>query len=360
MTAIAQKSAVDVHLPSYSGLKVWDKFGTLLLNGLAWLLAFVYLFPMFYMVMTSVKADEQIVSPDSPPWPAQAVTYTYQGQVYVVYNVPTDHGVQQWALVTRRRTFSEFIDPAHPEKGLIRWEGFWRSLKAVYNFHFTFAPFYQVWTAGRFLKAMGNTWIIVGLGTTGALISSILVAYGFARFPVPGGRWLFMLLLASIMLPDKVTFIPTYFIYARVLQWMGTWLPIVVPAFFGNAVMIFLLRQNFKSIPRDIEEAAIIEGAGPLRILISIVLPQAVPTVLTVALLQFFYFWSETRLASLYLAATPALHPVSFWLQWNGSFVLPINLIQASALMVMAVPVLVLLLSQRIFMQGVIVTGTEK
>jgi len=124
--------------------------------------------------------------------------------------------------------------------------------------------------------------------------------------------------------------------------------------------MIFLLRQNFKSISKDVEEAAILDGAGPLRLLISIILPQATPTVITVALLQFFYFWNETRQAALYLSIARDLSPVSFWLQTYSSFFPGFHLLQASALMVMIVPILVVLLTQRIFMQGVVVTDSEK
>ena len=89
-------------------------------------------------------------------------------------------------------------------------------------------------------------------------------------------------------------------------------LPLLLHLFFGNAVYIFLLRQNFKSLPIDLEEAAMLDGAGPLRRLISVILPQSWPVVITVSLLHFFYTWNETRLASLYLGSTSDLRPVSF------------------------------------------------
>ncbi len=360
MTAMTHKPVAALRFTPRLGLRAWDGLGTVLVNGLAWLLVLVYLFPMLYMVATSLKTGTQLNNIDSPPWPAQRITYPYQGEEYVVYNVPTGQGVQQWALVTPRRKFSEFIDPAHPERGLIRWEGFWGSLKAVYKFQLTLDNFLWLWNEADFLRGVGNTLFIVGVGGTATLLSSILVAYGFARFPIPAGRWLFILLIATIMLPDKVTLIPTYFMYTRVLKWIGTWLPLLVPHFCGSAVMIFLLRQNFKSIPREMEEAAILEGAGPMQLLISIILPQAIPAVFSVALLQFFYFWNETRLAGLYLSATPERYPVSFWLQQYGSYFPPSNLLQASALMVMLAPAVILFLAQRVFMRGVIITGTEK
>jgi multiple sugar transport system permease protein len=338
----------------------WDRFGTVLVNLLAWFLVIVYLLPMLYMVATAFKTPSQLSSTDAPPWPARRVTYDYQGEDYIVYHVPADAGMQEWALITPRREFSEFIDPAHPEQGLIHWEGSWRSLDAVYELHLTWENFVEFGRQASFMRAVGNSLTIAGVAGAGSLIASILVAYGFARFPVPAGRVLFILLIGSIMLPEKVTLIPTYFMYTRVLGWTGTWAPLIVPHLFGSAVMIFLLRQNFKSIPKEVEEAAVLDGAGPLRVLISIILPQAIPTIVTVALLQFFFFWNETRNAALYLASASNRHTVSFWLQNYGFLGTNFNQLQAVALLVMAVPVVGLFLAQRVFMRGVIVTGTEK
>jgi multiple sugar transport system permease protein len=355
-----QTPAHATRLKSQQGVQLWDGLGTLLVNVLTWLLIATFLFPMVYMVATAVKHVEQFQSSHAPPWPAQHIKFAYEGKTYPVLYVPAEGGMQEWALITRRRAYSEFMDPANPDRGLIHWDGYWGGLKPVYKFHVTFDNFTYLWNDGAFLEAAGNTLVIVLFGGLGALVSSILVAYGFARFPVPAGRVLFILLIASIMLPDKVTLIPTYFMYSRVLDWNGTMLPLIVPHFFGNAIMIFLLRQNFKSIPKEVEEAAILDGAGPLRVLFSILVPQALPTIITVALLQFFYFWNETRNSALYLSTAPDKFPVSFWLQNYGGLVPAPNLLQASALMVMVVPVVVLFLAQRIFMQGVRVTGTEK
>lgn len=342
--------------------RLWDGLGTVLLNALAWLVVILYLFPIAYMVVTAVKTPDQFTDANAPLWPAKQVTFAYgdDGKTYGVYQVPIDGQIRQLALVERRRTFSNFVDPQNPGGGLIRWEGYWGKLEPVYRFDYTLEAFAGIWNDGAFLKPVVNTLLITVVAGSGVLVSSILVAYGFARYPVPGGRWLFIMLLASIMLPDKVTVIPTYFMYVKVLNWIGTWLPLIVPHFFGNAIMIFLLRQNFKSIPKEMEEAAILDGAGPLRLLISIILPQATPTVLTVALLQFFFFWNETRTAALYVSVNREISPVSFWLQTYSNFFPTFNQLQASALMVMIVPVVVLLLTQRVFMQGVVVTDSEK
>jgi multiple sugar transport system permease protein len=132
-----------------------------------------------------------------------------------------------------------------------------------------------------------------------------------------------------------------------------------VPQFFGSAIYIFLLRQNFKAIPRDLDEAAMLDGAGPLRTLVSIVLPQAVPVVVTVALLHFFNAWNEMRMASLYLS-TSQERTMAFSAQAFISYGFTPEYLQASALLLMVVPIIVLFLAQRFFMQDMVVTGLEK
>lgn len=230
-------------------------------------------------------------------------------------------------------------------------------MSGVYEPHFAWDNFAVLMRALPFANMLRNTLLLTLIGEVGVLLSSIVVAYGFARFPLPGGNLLFYILIATILIPEKVTFIPSFFVYVNFLEWKGTAYPLLVHLFFGNAVYIFLLRQNFRTLPIDLEEAAMIDGAGPLRRLFHIVLPQSWPVVITISLLHFFYSWNETRLASLYL--DPSMMPVSFGIQNYQSLVPIENLIQASTLVVLVVPFLVLLFAQRYFMQMVI-TGTEK
>ena len=116
------------------GLVLWDGTGTVLTNLLVLILIVIYLFPMTYMVFTALKPDGQFTDTRAPIWPAEVVTVTYEGAEYPVYRVPTEKGTQQWALITRRREQSEFYDPAHPEAGLITWDGRWRTLEPAYRF----------------------------------------------------------------------------------------------------------------------------------------------------------------------------------------------------------------------------------
>ncbi len=345
---------------SYLSLHSWELLGTGLFNLMVFGLLFIYLFPMVYMVASSFMESAQLGDRNAPPYPARQVRFEYDGKERLVFKVPFEDGERQLALVDPGRQASEFVDPQNPEAGLVHLEGSWRKLVGVYKFQITLDNYDRLLRALRWPQMLRNTLLLAIITEIGVLLSSIIVAFGFARFPLPGGNLLFYILIATILIPEKITLIPTYFIFVRVLGWEGSWLPIIVPFFFGNAVYIFLLRQNFKSIPKDLDEAAMLDGAGPLRTLFSVILPQSWPVVITVSLLHFFYVWNETRQAALYLSTRRDLIPVSFGVQNFQTLSPAQNQLQAGALLVMIVPVLLLLFSQRHFMRNMIITGTER
>ncbi|HEX5692464.1 MAG TPA: carbohydrate ABC transporter permease, partial [Roseiflexaceae bacterium] len=175
-----------------------------------------------------------------------------------------------------------------------------------------------------------------------------------------GKNLLFFLLIGTIILPQQVTLLPTYALFTRI-GWTGTWLPLVVPHFFANAYNVFLLRQFFMGIPREMDEAAMIDGASPLRTLVSVILPQAVPAVIAVCLFHFFWAWNDFFGPLIYLVGRESLWPLSVGMTYfNGQFSQMPHLIQATALMALALPLILFLFAQRIFMQGVVITGVDK
>jgi len=192
------------------------------------------------------------------------------------------------------------------------------------------------------------------------VLSSVLVAYGLARFRFPFRNAIFVILLATIMLPFQVTLLPQYVIFTW-LGWNGTWLPLIIPHCFANAYNVFLLRQYFMSIPRELDEAAMIDGAGPFRVLRSIIVPQSIAAITAVALFHFFFAWNDFFVPLLYLASKPERQTLSIGIQqYNALYASQPTLIQASALLTMAVPVIVFFLAQRAFMRTVVITGVEK
>ncbi len=343
----------------FLSLQIWERIGSSLLNLTVFALLGIYLFPVIFMVATAFMESPQLGDRYAPPYPARQTAFNFEGHDYPIYRVPFENGERELALIQKGRQSSQFIDPSQPDE-IITWEGSWRTLRGVYQFHMTWENFQQIFRSLKLKEMTRNTLIIAAISEVGVLLSSIVVAYGFARFPLPGGDLLFYILIATMLIPEKVTLIPTYYFFVRVLHWDGSWLPILIPFFFGNAIYIFLLRQNFRSIPKEMDEAAMLDGAGPLRILFSVLLPQSVPVVLTTSLLHFFYIWNETRQAALYLSTRRDLSPISFGIS-NFQSLAPIqNQLQASALIIMIVPVVILFISQRFFMQDMVITGMEK
>jgi multiple sugar transport system permease protein len=268
--------------------------------------------------------------------------------------------VRSLALVEKHREDSLFVDPANPDAGTIQWAGRWRTLEQSWQFELNWGNFASAWETIDFPRLFFNTIVIAGLSTLGAVVSAICVAYGFSRFRFPGRNGLFLLMLATIILPFQVTLIPSYAVYLA-LGWVGTWLPLIVPHFFANAYNVFLLRQYFLTIPRDLDEAAMIDGAGPLRILRSVIVPQAIPAIVAVTLFHFFWAWNEYFLPLVYLQGNPELQPLSVGLgRFNSLYSQEPTLIQAAAILAMALPVVVFFFAQRAFMRGVVFAGVEK
>jgi len=358
MKIFKRKPGHDMSTLSY---KLWDFTGTALINLFIFMFLLVYLSPLSFVFISSFTSHQQFIDNHAPIWPAERETFKYEKINLIVYNVPTPDGVKHWALYKPLPQTAQFVDPANPSAGPITWTGNWRALSPVYHFKLTYANFTDLWTQVPVILYLKNTVIVAVISGIGVLLSSIAVAYGFSRFRIPGIRYIFFLLIATIMIPGNITLVPTYFIFSpRVLNWIGSWLPLIVPHFFGNAILIFLLRQNFRSIPRDLDEAAMLDGAGPLRILISVILPQSVPVVTTVGLIHFFYIWNESRLTSLYLGSAPNLQTISFGIQRTQALAFTPEALMVGALIAMTVPIVVLLLSQRFFMQDMIVTQIEK
>jgi multiple sugar transport system permease protein len=205
-----------------------------------------------------------------------------------------------------------------------------------------------------------TVFIIVGV-LPGVVLTSSLCAYGFARLKFPGRNLWFMLTLASIMLPPQVTLIPLYVLFQK-LGWLNTFAPLIVPTWFGGgALNIFLLRQFFMQIPRDLDEAAIIDGAGHLRIWWSIYLPLSRPALISVALLTVLGIWNDFLGPFIYLT-----NPDNFTLALGLNVFrnifpqIPRNdyIMAISTLMVLPM-ILMFLLAQRYIVQGFVTSGLK-
>jgi multiple sugar transport system permease protein len=327
----------------------------------ALMILFVYLLPLANMILVALSSQDQLSqTADDSVIPSEFVTFEYQGEQYDIYRVPTESGVRELALVDPGRRSSDFIDPANPDAGLIAWEGNWRILEPVSRVSLEWNNFAVAWDSINFPRLFTNTLIIAVTGMIGTLLSCICVAYAFARFPIPGKNYLFIILIGTIILPTQVTLIPTYAFFAAI-GWTNSWLPLIVPHFFANAYNVFLLRQYFMTLPRELDEAAMIDGAGPLKVLTSVIIPQSWPVIIAVSVFHFVWAWNDYFGPLIYLIGRPDLQPVSVGVQvFNFQYGPRQELVQATSMMALILPVIIFLLAQRVFMRGVVVTGVEK
>jgi multiple sugar transport system permease protein len=207
------------------------------------------------------------------------------------------------------------------------------------------------------LTYLGNTLLVAVLGVTGTVLSSALVAYGLSRVRWKGREALFSVTLSTMMIPFPVLMIPLYSVF-RALGWIGTLMPLWVPAFFGGAFNIFLLRQFFLTIPSELSEAARIDGCSELAIFFRVILPLARPALSVVALFHFLFVWNDF-LGPLIFLTRPETFTMALGLQQyqsqNGGSEHHL-LMAASALLVL--PIIVLFFfAQKTFIQGISTTG---
>ncbi len=217
----------------------------------------------------------------------------------------------------------------------------------------------QAFREAGFARYFINTLTIAVPSVIGAVASNSLIAYGFARVQWPGRNVVFALVLATLMLPGFVTFIPLYIVF-RQLNWIDTYLPLIVPAFLGNAFFIFLLRQFFMQLPEELSDAARIDGANEWRIFWSILLPLARPALAVVALFQFIGSWNDYFGPLIYIS-DKSKYTVSLGIANMQSSYGFSNFAWIMAATCMSVlPIIVLFFfAQRTFIEGITLTGLK-
>jgi multiple sugar transport system permease protein len=222
-----------------------------------------------------------------------------------------------------------------------RWENYREAL--------TYLPF------GRYAL---NT-LIISLGAiVGHLLSCTLVAYAFARLRAPGKNFMFLLVLSTLMLPYPVTMVPLFALF-NALGWINTFWPLIVPAFFGNAFYIFLLRQYFLTLPPELEDAARMDGANFLQVLWRVILPISTPALATVVIFTFQATWNDFLQPLIYLQ-DQSHYTLTLGLNFfRGSFQVNWAYLMAASLVVVLPVALVFFLAQRLFIQGIAMTGMK-
>jgi multiple sugar transport system permease protein len=219
-------------------------------------------------------------------------------------------------------------------------------------------PFTDALTKMDYPLALRNTLIYAVPAVIGTVVSCSLVAYGFALVKWRGRNTMFLIVLATMMLPSQVTLIPLYVIYAK-LGWINTYLPLLVPTFLGSPFFIFLLRQFFLGMPKELIDAARLDGASELRILATIVAPLSAPALITVGILTFIDKWNDFYGPLIYLQK-PELQPLSLAVQvFQTQHGTDWPLLMAASILVAAPLVALYFVAQRKFIEGITLTGLK-
>ncbi|RXK56361.1 carbohydrate ABC transporter permease [Oleiharenicola lentus] len=210
-----------------------------------------------------------------------------------------------------------------------------------------------------FWDFLTNTLLVCVLGTIGAVLSNALIAYGFARLQWPGRDLLFAITLGTMMVPFPVLMVPLYGVFKE-LGWIGTLLPLWVPAWFGSAFNIFLMRQFFRTIPEDLSEAARIDGCSEWQIFWKVILPLSKPVLAVVALFHFLHTWNDFMGPLLYLTKrstfTLAVALQNYQTQNGGT---PWHFLMAASTIVIVPVILLFFFTQKTFIRGIATTGMK-
>jgi ABC-type glycerol-3-phosphate transport system permease component len=269
----------------------------------------------------------------------QTLTYLALTLIAILYALPF-----LWLLTTSLKPLNQvFSDPIRWIPEPVAWQNYRQALSSE---------------AFPFALLLRNTLFYCVTSTFGVVISSAVVAYGFARLEFWGRNTLFGITLSTMMLPSVVTLIPTYILFRR-LDWVGTYAPLIVPYFLGSAFNIFLLRQFMLTIPWDLTDAARVDGAGDFTILWRVMLPLIKPALLVVALLHFLFAWNDFQNPLIYLDDANEAPLVLGLFAFQSRHGVQWHLLMAAALTVTAPLIVLFFVCQRYFIEGVTLSGLK-
>jgi multiple sugar transport system permease protein len=328
-----------------------------------------FLLPFLWMLITALKSSQDVFH-TPPRWlPYDNVRVEVNGELLPLYNVQTENGLRQLAAVKIVEGVGTFVDPANPSQ-IVEYEiqqGAVKVAEPVMEISFRWQNFPDAMNRGSrpsvgasFWVYFRNSLIIAFFAIVGTLLSNAPVAYAFARLKFKGRDLLFLLVLATMMLPFQVTMIPVYLLFNNFLGWGDTFLPLIIPTFFANAYDVFLLRQFFRTIPEEMCDAARVDGASEWQIFTRIVLPLSVPVLATVTVFTFLWAWNDFTGPLLFLTS-PRNFTMALGLQdFQGQRTMVWNQLMAASV-VFTVPIIIaFFFAQKTFIQGIKLTGSKE
>ncbi|MCJ7724110.1 MAG: carbohydrate ABC transporter permease [Anaerolineales bacterium] len=349
--------------------KIRNFFQSLFSHTLINFVGLFFLVPFLWMLVTAFKSNEDVFH-TPPRWlPYDNVFVEVHGEQYPLYNVQTADGVKQLAAIKIIEGVGSFVDPANPDQ-VMQFEmqqGAVRIAEPIMHISFRWKNFPDAMERGSrpgvgasFWVYFKNSLVIAFFVIIGTLFSNTPVAYAFARIKFRGSNILFILVLATMMLPFQVTMIPIYLLFNDFLGWGNTFLPLIIPAFFANAYDVFLLRQFFRTIPEEMCDAARVDGASEWQIFTRLVIPLSIPVQATVTVFTFLWSWNDFTGPLLFLTS-PSKYTMALGLQdFQSQRTMIWNQLMAAATVFTVPIVIAFFFAQKTFIQGIKLTGLKE
>ena len=349
--------------------KIRNFFQSLFSHTLINFVGLFFLVPFLWMLVTAFKSNEDVFH-TPPRWlPYDNVFVEVHGEQYPLYNVQTNDGVKQLAAIKIIEGVGSFVDPANPNQ-IMQFEmqqGAVRIAEPIMHISFRWKNFPDAMERGSrpgvgasFWVYFKNSLVIAFFVIIGTLFSNTPVAYAFARIKFRGSNILFILVLATMMLPFQVTMIPIYLLFNDFLGWGNTFLPLIIPAFFANAYDVFLLRQFFRTIPEEMCDAARVDGASEWQIFTRLVIPLSIPVLATVTVFTFLWSWNDFTGPLLFLTS-PSKYTMALGLQdFQSQRTMIWNQLMAAATVFTVPIVIAFFFAQKTFIQGIKLTGSKE
>jgi multiple sugar transport system permease protein len=318
----------------------------------------VFLLPFLWMVSGSFKTLDTIFEYPPSLLPMEMPTVARDGRQRVLAEYTPPVGRPQRVLLLDERPGERLVQPYEPGTG----EGVWVPANAITihrRVHFHVENYRDAWNAAPFTRFTLNTVLITACCIVGQVLTASLVAFAFARLEWPGRRQLFLLALATMMLPAEVTMIPTYLIF-RQLGWIDTFLPLIVPSFLGGgAFFIFLFRQFFLTLPRELDEAARVDGCSSFGIYWHILMPLCKPIIATIAIFSFVANWNDFLTPLIYLNSSEKFTLAIGLRFFQGEYDTDVHLLMAASTLVLLPVLVVFLIGQKQFVKSIVLSGTK-
>jgi len=349
--------------------KVQNFFKSLASHALINFVGLFFLVPFLWMLLTAFKSNQDVFH-TPPRWlPYDNVYIDVNGEQLPLYNVQTENGIKQLAALKIVEGVGTFVDPATPTQEMEYeiQQGATKIAEPIMHVSFKWQNFPDAMERGSrpgigasFWVYFKNSLVIAFFSIVGTLLSNTPVAYAFARLKFPGRDILFIIILATMMLPFQVTMIPIYLFFNDFLGWGNTFLPLIVPTFFANAYDVFLLRQFFRTIPEEMCDAARVDGASEWQIFTRIVLPLSAPVLATVTVFTFLWAWNDFTGPLLFLTS-PKNFTMALGLQdFQSQRSMVWNQLMAAATVFTVPIVIAFFFAQRTFIQGIKLTGSKE